>query len=68
VECQRVSIIMLMSRVMMIFLTDRLSSSAGIFKQSTGPRNREREGMSYPARQATQPGGNWFLGIDSWAP
>ncbi len=35
------------------------SSSAGIFKQSMGARNRAGIGLSYR---------NWFLGIDTGAP
>ncbi len=42
------------------------TASAGIFKQSMGARNRLGIGLSYTARQATQPGGIGFLESIIW--
>jgi hypothetical protein len=44
-------------------------NSAGIFKQTTGAKNRVGIGLFVPAHQATHTAWrNWFLRIDSWAP
>ncbi len=46
------------------WLSIRVTSCAGVFKQSMGASNQVGIGLSY----WPQAWRNWFLGIDSWAP
>jgi hypothetical protein len=43
-------------------------TSAGIFKESMGARNRVGIGLLYTGPPGYTAWRNWFLGIDSWAP